>query len=518
MVVVASGVDTLHLTYETQLSGLVLEELAELRDCARRRREEKDPTPVVWRRAGLTFVVGTGARAPYRFLLTGDETMTVLVGSNHGSGPNVMVELRSAFLWAHGWVLAVERVRGLVWALMAGTLDAPDHASVPGIERVFRIDLCVDFQGWHFDGGDYEERRFRCRAKEDGHGKRRVDFTGYSWGLGGNVGFRVYDKTAEIGGQESDALRRRKRAEARAAHAEGRKPRAIRPTRAKKAWFPLEVWPRCPEYVQGDPVWRAEAQLRKDVLKELGVRRDFVEVCANNLDGLWRNMVGSPDWKPEQAGQRGGRKRVEGTKGKRKNTQGAWISYRENFLSAEQNLSRIPVDPRWRKLQRTTFVAEQLPAVRTRAQEASYERALVGAQGYLSTLAAMKRVPVGIGHDAAFTRKEACRILEESLAQLDATQARTFNTRVLEKREARDGGSYACAVCNRHATKPPRQLRGCTIWAVCSGVVCRRAVAEDVRAQRARPMSTHDGRAYAQAQRRAWEARELARMEDRCDS
>ncbi len=492
MVVISRGIDTIVLTWEAPVAPDAREELAHLRDLSRERRETKDATPTVWHALGMTFEVGT-AKGPFRYLLTSRDAMTVAVmGANLAGTPTVKAELRAQFLWTLGYRAAVERARQLVGCLVTGKDGPPDRDLDLGVERVFRVDLAVDFQGWGFDGLDGEYDRWRCVAhnKHATHGPRgTAKFTGYSFGLGGDTGFRVYDKTQEIGEQESEAHRKRVRLEGHKAWMAKRPARDVKRMPGKKAWFPT-VWEAQARalgvpYDRAATVWRAEAQLRGEALKQLGVRRDFLEVFATKADGVWRSVVGAPTWRPER-----------GERGK------AWLSFREPSPPLDwhpprrlPDRTRAPIDRRWRELQRVVFVSEAAPAVRERAREISEERLVVGMRGYAVSYAAHKGLPLGLGVTSGAVITRTLDDLRAALLSRDATEDRSFMARTVDKRALMDSsGGSVCAVCEARATRRARRvgpfhapadgIGSIQLWAVCDDGDCRAQVEADEERQR----------------------------------
>ncbi len=127
-----------------------------------------------------------------------------------------------------------------------------------GENIVSRVDLAVDFVSpWVMDSWDrlaWVTRASRIQAhSEDQH------FTGWSIGMGSDIGARLYDKTREI-------------------------------VRSGKDWI-MPLWLPA-GWASGETVWRLEFEIKREVLKELGLRS--LASVLDNLDGLW--SYASTEW------------------------------------------------------------------------------------------------------------------------------------------------------------------------------------------------------------------------------
>jgi hypothetical protein len=106
-------------------------------------------------------------------------------------------------------------------------------------------------ESWHRDA-------WVTRAQDIDTYSRQRAFTGWSIGLGGDIGARLYDKTLELKKSRKDYLK---------------------PLWSAKGWEPDQS------------VWRLEYQLRREVLKELGVAS--LPSLLNQLAGIWHYATGS---------------------------------------------------------------------------------------------------------------------------------------------------------------------------------------------------------------------------------
>lgn len=116
---------------------------------------------------------------------------------------------------------------------------------------VSRIDLAADFtspvvmDSWHRSAWVTRATEIHSYAKDQ-------DFTGWTIGMGGAIGCRLYDKTQEI-------------------------------VHSGKAWA-MNLWIPM-GWKPGEDVWRLEFEFKRDFLKERGL--GSLDSVLANLDGLW---------------------------------------------------------------------------------------------------------------------------------------------------------------------------------------------------------------------------------------
>lgn len=211
---------------------------------------------------GVDFLVRPKGGSGYDYLLFNDD-LEVGISTHITSGrliPEVKIELRSRFLWHKGWDLA------MLWA------DAwvNQWASVVDMS-IARLDLAVDMPEVLPKLDMIKHVVTRARAKtvyqtiEDGYKDNSESFTvgvkhtGYRFGRGGPLVARIYDKDAEI-------------------------------EHSGKAWM-HDIW-AANGWDGETPVTRVEFQLRRDVLKEMGI--ETVEAVRARMGDLWRYL--SNDW------------------------------------------------------------------------------------------------------------------------------------------------------------------------------------------------------------------------------
>lgn len=152
---------------------------------------------------------------------------------------------------------------------------------------VSRVDVCVDFQGWVPTAADMSG--MVCRGKKNTIGTDEADET-FARGMGGPVKFRLYNKTEEI-----------------------------RSRRGKKDFF-FDAWRLSGRYDETLPVWRAEIEVRRSVLKELGL--DLPSQVLASPGAILDFGLG-------------------------------WANLRTP--TGDKTRSRWPEDPRWTELRKATF-------------------------------------------------------------------------------------------------------------------------------------------------------------------
>lgn len=297
--VVAFGVDTLELWTRHPL-GL---EWAGRLEAARAAAVEAHE-PVTLDVEGVELQLQPHGAAGARYLASGD--LFALAATSRPRSPQtptVRVEVRALALWAMGWEVAAARAVELMRALCGGpSLGALDA-------QVGRVDLCADVQvrggrigpelarevvgrvrrasrGRHHsvdeDAGALageagrivaaakrlalastdEERASLVREIRGDEGRQmsvwgdELAFSGFSWGAGGPLSARLYDKTREL-------------------------------SVSRKQWM-RTVWRRSKGFVEGEPVWRVEYQLRREGIRQLRARE--TEAGTDATSGSWASV------------------------------------------------------------------------------------------------------------------------------------------------------------------------------------------------------------------------------------
>ncbi len=239
MKVVASGVDTLHLSARGEVRADVLERLEEWK---LRAQDASETIAFEFPATGQAFMLRPYGLRGYAYWLSSPD-FELIVGRSDRFPP-ILVQLHSPYLHACGQKLSVDLVELLL-----------DHdVFVARTETtVSRIDLYADTQGWDPTLPDLE--RFVCFAPRRRAFQELDSFTearrltGFMFGKGAVVA-RVYDKTREL---------------------------------AKRGTtWPLEIWR---DVDRAKPVWRVEFQFRRHALNEFHVQR--VDDVAITLQDLW---------------------------------------------------------------------------------------------------------------------------------------------------------------------------------------------------------------------------------------
>lgn len=175
--VLASGVDALYLSGRATLPALLVEELEVARSAAGESREH-----IPFEVAGDEFGVGWGPLRQHRFRL---ENRRAVVGMTTSANlPALLVQPRAEFIHAAGIEQVVQWCRDTFEPVL-GWVGW----------QASRIDLFADVQGWSLEAED--RSRFIARANARSTYELADDLTGLSWGMGGAVAARIYDKTLE---------------------------------------------------------------------------------------------------------------------------------------------------------------------------------------------------------------------------------------------------------------------------------------------------------------------------------
>lgn len=285
------AIDSLYLSFVGELSDLRDWQLNELKKLA------QSDSEVIQARAQIRigehmFQVldhGKKKRCPY---ILDNSAMRLEIGRGGGM-PLAVVQIKNQFLVETGVDETAQVVRFVVGSL--GKVDGP--------EKVSRADLCADFvpcqplRQWPNDSWVTRAKRRTPHYEGD-------RFTGWSIGKGG-MSARLYDKLFEL------------------------------VTISRKDYL-LTLWQQTGWQID-EPVWRLEFQLRRAVLKEMGI--GSVDDLLGNLAAIW--AYGSEKWLLLKV----------------PNTD-------------DSNQSRWPLHPLWALLQCAEFGDQRQPAL-TRSRPAS---------------------------------------------------------------------------------------------------------------------------------------------------
>lgn len=214
------GFDSVYCSYYLKATGRNALDFGKLAEQQESIRQSKRKTPLPITLGNSDFLLKPyGTKSGYPFVIENGDFNIQLGEYNK---PNFFVQFYSQALWRESAYLLHDKF--LQWAASVGlTPYQPESLS--------RVDYCFDY---HLPVIDFNEDSFKSTAAKDSkHRGNRKDQT-FTFGAGGDIMLRVYDKVAEIK-QKSD-----------------------------KVWF-YTLWG------QDEDVWRIEWQVRKAVLKDMTI-------------------------------------------------------------------------------------------------------------------------------------------------------------------------------------------------------------------------------------------------------
>jgi hypothetical protein len=243
---VRCGVDSLYVSHKGVLTEDRDFELRKLKLAAQSYDSEEKASASL-RLLDHHFEVKDKGRGRFPFVLA-DNWFEIQVSSSvSNSLPLAQTKVSSEVLSYSGLDSATTKLRGIVQQL--GVYEE---------ETISRVDLCVDFLT-DFDFSSADRKAWVCRSSKFSSYYDGDRCSGFSFGLGGSVSARLYDKTLEI-------------------------------DLSRKTWL-YEIWAK--HEWQGEyPVWRLEFQFRRAVLREMGV--NSIADLKQKLDGLWH--YGCSEW------------------------------------------------------------------------------------------------------------------------------------------------------------------------------------------------------------------------------
>lgn len=239
--VVNQGIDSLYLSYSGCLPLARCKQLDNLKALAQS-YDPLDKSDAKLELGEMVFKVHKQGRNPYAYLISNALFIIRVASSTANTVPVAYVEISSQLL----------NVRGVEHAMAISDSIVAELVGEPCFPKVSRADIFVDFVSVT-DWADVKNEQWCCRStkKNDYYDKHQL--TGYSFGQGGDVSARLYDKTVEI-------------------------------EHTQKAFF-KDIW-----LANGwdglSPVWRIEFQLRQKPIKEFGLSEP-VELLEE-LNGVWR--------------------------------------------------------------------------------------------------------------------------------------------------------------------------------------------------------------------------------------
>jgi hypothetical protein len=332
-------IDTLEATFDGEIDPIAL---LSIQNAKHRAQESGDPVPIML--GGQELYVSPKGGGLWSYSMRNSDLLVWL--SSARNIPSMKVKLGAYPLAERGALAVWKDARELGEALGMSPLNCT------------RADVAADFQGWT---PTFEEmRHIVCPASFRPVYPSADNPETFQIGKGDSV-VRVYDKSKEI-------------------------------RVSKKLWWQL-AWRRCHNYREGEPVWRAEVQVRGPVLRQLGLRS--VEAVIENANGVFEYGM-------------------------------EWCSLRTP--TADTNPSRWPVHPYWAHLIRTFMPGDPLTIVRPARTLLEYD---AGVKRFLGLVAS---VGASIGSDDYW---HVAEILSSDAKQHMEEELQTTFPDLVEKRRRR---------------------------------------------------------------------------------
>ena len=233
------AVDSLYLSFPGRLHDHVFDALKALKILAQSEQPEEQAQAQYVLGSHIFEVKDKGAGV-FPFVID-DNAYRIQLSRPGKKLPMAYVKVSAEYL-AHKGPLAVMEE---LLALLA------DLGEVKGTILVSRVDLAVDFLS-DVVMDSWSRTAWVTRASRNEAHAIDQHFTGWSIGMGGVIGARLYDKTQEI-------------------------------IKSGKDWAMLLWLPA--GWATGETVWRLEFEFKREVLKQVGL--STLESVLDNLGGLW---------------------------------------------------------------------------------------------------------------------------------------------------------------------------------------------------------------------------------------
>ncbi|MEM9254175.1 MAG: hypothetical protein AAGA91_01930 [Pseudomonadota bacterium] len=235
-----SGIDSLYVSYSGNLSETRAEQLESLKTLAQSSIAAENALAALALNDHL-FEVRDRGKGRFPYLLADNWFHVQVSGLNASRLPLAYVQLSSEVLTRAGWVAALSYLNKVLDALQPQDQEP----------TISRVDLCTDFTtSVHLDALPAYSWVTRSKRRS----RHYIDdrFTGLTFGQGGDLSCRLYDKTEELKKSRKTYLY---------------------PVWQAKGWDGVM------------PVWRLEFQFRRSVLRELGI--ESPEDLALHTADLW---------------------------------------------------------------------------------------------------------------------------------------------------------------------------------------------------------------------------------------
>ena len=232
------GVDSLYLSYPGELFPEVLDRLKILKTLAQS-QEPGLPPQAQYLLGGHIFEVKDKGAQIFPYVIE-DGAFRIQLAKPSKTVPMAYVKVSSGYL-AHVGAMAAEKA---LYALLA------ELGTITEAANVSRIDLFVDFVT--SENIEWDRRAWVTRAASINSYSVNETFSGWAIGQGGDMSARLYNKTLEIQKSGKDYL--------------------------------LDLWAAV-GWNPGDPVWRLEFQIKREILAQKGLPK--LAQTLSSLNGLW---------------------------------------------------------------------------------------------------------------------------------------------------------------------------------------------------------------------------------------
>jgi hypothetical protein len=370
-----TGIDSLYLSWSGTLNQEFDDLLTGLKEKA------QSPNPVDQSKAVLQlldhrFEVSDKGKGRFPFVIRDNWYHIQISRTQSTSMPLAMAQISSELLSISGFNSSVRKLETLISRI--GAIEE---------QKISRIDVCVDFytefnlelipkSAWVMQAQDYGSRYVGNR------------FSGFLFGAGGSLLGRLYDKALEI------------------------------ETKSKKTFF-YPLWEKG-GWMGELPVWRMEFQLRREVLRQMGI--NSTNDLDEKLNGVWQYCCQK------------------------------WLRLTVPSLS-DTAKTRWPDHPLWVSLNQARFGQGDLqPLFRTRKERLPSDESLyVHGLGGITSLMAKKGITsldeaLKIFASNLYThhhnRRESGYSLGKYINAKVAQKARKFNTRLEKDLENSDPEAY----------------------------------------------------------------------------
>jgi len=309
------GVDTIEFGIQVEnyeeIFRPILATLRELKSAAQETGNEDEITI-----GGVTLKVHAAGIRFYAYRLTCEDFTICFAENELSTNAPIWVRFMSGYLWPLTLEGAYESF--LKWFRVF-------DVEVVGT-KVSRFDICVDSDEVSF--GKLDSDGFVTRAKrktihgvDDEHFEGKL-FSGFTIGKGQPLLCRIYQKKLEI-------------------------------YKSGKTWM-YDIWGQ--HGWEGDSeVWRVEYQMRREVLKELGV--PTIEKLLEKVNGVWAYCTQE------------------------------WLTLRRP--NGEANVSRWNVRRKWNKIQKAEYSQLAVPLIRERVRQGNLKQLMNQAAGLAVSIAAL---------------------------------------------------------------------------------------------------------------------------------